>query len=339
MTTCRQPSFFLYRYPAILIQMSPESTDKKNTLQDVVDGIQTQENPFGKEPAKGYVPNPDLKSLRTFQGDMQEHIEVKKETVATIALAEQKKKIEHNEPTYTEPEVRSKKTGSRGGLFVIFGILALIIGGVISGVMYFLQTETDTTLAPTIEKTLISYTDKKEVMLPTISAQTLASSLLQEKATYQAAANSVLYLRFSQGGTAVLNTTLFDTIAVHAGDALKRNIEDGMVGIYSLDTTELFFILKPDDFGIVYSGMLEWESTLGSDMSLFFPLLQKHLESNPSVFTDETYKNKDVRVIRNENGALVLLYGFIDKDTLVITANEKIFEAILNRYLQSKLSR
>jgi len=319
--------------------MSSSSSDNTNSLQSVVDGIQKQDvNPFGSEPHKGYVPNPELKSLRTFQGDMQEHIEVKKETVATIAIAEQKKKIEHNEPTYTEPEVRAKKPGGGGSLFVIFGILALIVGGVILGAMYFLQTETDTTLGSSVEKTLISYTDKKEVALSTLNAQALATSLLQEKATYQAAANSVLYTKFSQGGTVILNTTLFQTIAINAGDALKRNIEDGMVGVYSFDTTELFFVLKPDDFGIVYSGMLDWESALGSDMSLFFPLLQKHLESNPSVFTDETYKNKDVRVIRNENGAIILLYGFIDKDTLVITANERVFEAILNRYLQSKLS-
>ncbi len=320
--------------------MSPESTDKKNTLQDAVDGIQKQEvNPFGKEPTAGYVPNPDLKSLRTFQGDMQEHIEVKKETVATIALAEQKKKIENNEPTYTEPEVRSKNSGSGSSLFVIFGILALIVGGIIVGAIYFLKTETETTVTASVEKTLISYTNKKEIVLPTVNAQALASSLLQEKAIYQAPANSVLYTQFSQGGAPVTGATLFGTIAEHAGDALKRNIVDTMVGIYSFDTSEIFFVLKPDDFGIVYSGMLDWESTLGRDMSVFFPLLQAHLASNPSVFSDETYKNKDVRVIRNDLGNIVLLYGFIDKDTLVITANEKIFEAILNRYLQSKLSR
>lgn len=320
--------------------MSPQVPDNKNSLQSVVDGIQKQDaNPFGSEPHKGYVPNPELKSLRTFQGDMQEHIEVKKETVATIAIAEQKKKIEHNEPTYTEPEVRTKKPGGGGSLFVIFGMLALIVGGVISGAMYFLQTETNTTVTASLEKTLISYTNKKEIVLPTVTVQALASSLLQEKVSYQAPANSVLYTKFSQGGAEVSNTTLFGIIAARAGDALKRNIEDGQVGIYSFDTTELFFVFKPDNFGIVYSGMLEWESTLGSDMSLFFPLLLKHLESNPSVFTDETYKNKDVRVIRNDLGNIVLLYGFIDKDTLVITANERIFEAILNRYLQSKLSR
>lgn len=331
----------MYAYTAILIEMSPESTDNKNSLQSVVDGIQKQEpNPFGQQPAKGYVPNPDLKSLRSFQGDMQQHIEVKKETIATIALAEQKKKIEHNEPTYTEPEVRAKAShSSRGGLFVVIGALALIVGGVIFGGLYFLKTENDTTVTAEIDKTLISYTEKKEIDLPIVTAPALASALLQEQSIYTASANSVLYTSFVSEGTMVRAPALFGAIAQSAGDALKRNIDEVMVGVYSYDTSELFFVLQPDDFGIVYSGMLDWESVMGSDLSLFFPSLRQYLAENPSIFSDETYKNKDVRVIRNELGNVILLYGFIDKDTLVITANERIFEAVLNRYLQSKLSR
>lgn len=318
--------------------MPPQVPDKKNSLQSVVDGIQKQDvNPFGSEPQTGYVPNPDLKSLRTFQGDMQEHIEVKKETVATIALAEQKKKIERNEPTYTEPEMRSERSGS--SLFVILGILALTVGGVIMGGLYFLKTENEATLPTTIEKTIISYTEKKDIVLQTVDVSTLASTLLQQQSSFKPAVNNVLYTSFTHDGSPVDPINLYRLVAQDAGDALKRNIVGAMFGVYSYDSNEIFMILQPDDFGIVYSGMLEWESALGANLSPFFPLLRQHLITNPSVFTDETYKNKDVRVIRNENGSVVLLYGFIDKDTLVITANERIFEAILNRYLQSKLSR
>ncbi len=319
--------------------MSFESTDKKNTLQSIVDGIQThEENPFKSETLKGYVPNPDLKSLRTFQGDMQEHIEVKKETVATIAIAEQKKKIEHNEPTYTEPQVRSSQT-SRSGLFVVVGIICLIIGGTISGAIYFLHTKSTDTPNVQIVKTLISFTEKKEIVLPTLEVGSLAAVLLQEQGSFKSEANSVLYTAFTNNGTEVKPADLFRLVAKNAGDALKRNISDAMFGIYSYNTNEIFIMVRPEDFGIVYSGMLDWESTLGGNMSSFFPLLKQHLTTNPSIFTDETYKNKDVRVIRNESGKTVLLYGFIDKSTLVITANENIFEAILSRYLQQKLSR
>lgn len=317
--------------------MPPQVPTKKNSLQSVVDSIQKppEANPFGQAPLPGYVPNPELKSLRTFQGDMQEHIEVKKETIATIALAEQKKKIERNEPTYTEPRTHS----GRNSLFMAFGVLALIVGGVIVGGLYFFKTENETTVPTSVEKTLISYTQKKDITLPTADVSSLASALLQEQSSFPSSVNNVLYTSFIHDGSSVSAVELFRLIAAGAGDALKRNITDAMFGVYSYDSNEIFMIVRPEDFGIVYSGMLEWESTLGSNLSPFFPLLRQHLITNPSVFTDETYKNKDVRVIRNENGAVVLLYGFIDKNTLVITANERVFEAILNRYLQSQLSR
>ena len=45
-----------------------------------------------KDPQKTYTPNPELKTLRTFQGDMEETIHKKNESVVTIATAEQNKK-------------------------------------------------------------------------------------------------------------------------------------------------------------------------------------------------------------------------------------------------------
>lgn len=329
------PSFFIDGYTVILIEMSSPSPDK-NSLQSVVDSIQkTEANPFGSEPAKGYVPNPNLKSLRTFQGDMQEHIDEKKETVATIALAEQKKKIERNEPTYTEPSTHSSYTG----LLAVVGVICLIGGGLIFGGIYFFKTTATEVVKAPIDQTLIPFTQKKEIPLRTLDSQSIASALLQEQSSLSPTANTILYTAFTYNNNPVDTSTLFSTIALGAGDALRRNILETMSGVYSFDTNEIFFIVRPDDFGIVYSGMLDWESAMGQDFSAFFPALRQYLTTNPSVFSDETYKNKDVRVIRDETGNTIFLYGFIDKNTLVITANEKIFEAILNRYLQSKLSR
>jgi hypothetical protein len=315
--------------------MPSEPSDNKNSLQSVVDSIQTQVSSVKTDPAKGYVPNPELKSLRTFQGDVQEHIDVKKETIATIALAEQKKKIENNEPTYTE----RPKSSSHAGLFIAIGIVCFIGGGIIFGGIYFLNTQKEDDVVLQAEQVIIPYTHKKEVVLDNTSAGALTSALILEKNSFKPEVNNVLYVSFVYGTSSLPVSTILNIIAPRAGDALKRNISEVMTGVYSYDTTEIFFLLRPDDFGIAYSEMLNWESSLGGDMSVFFPELQTHLSTNPSVFTDETYKNKDVRVIRNSSGKIVLLYGFIDRDTLVITANEKIFEAILNKYNQSKLAR
>lgn len=315
--------------------MPSEPSDNKNSLQSVVDSIQTQVSSVKADPAKGYVPNPELKSLRTFQGDVQEHIDVKKETIATIALAEQKKKIENNEPTYTE-----RPTGSsHAGLFIAISLICFIGGGIIFGGIYFLNTQKEADVTLQAEQVIIPYTHKKEITLNNPNAAALTSALVLEKNTFKTEVNNVLYVSFIYGTSSLPASQILNIIAPHAGDALKRNISEVMTGVYSYDTTEVFFLFHLDDFGIAYSEMLNWESTLGVDMSFFFPELQTHLETSSSVFTDETYKNKDVRVIRNNSGKIILLYSFIDRETLVITANEKIFEAILNKYNRSKLAR
>src|SRR4051812_44968141 len=47
-------------------------------------------SPFGQTEKSPYTPNPDLKSLRTYQGDMEETIGKKKESLVSIIAAEQK---------------------------------------------------------------------------------------------------------------------------------------------------------------------------------------------------------------------------------------------------------
>jgi len=315
--------------------MANEPLDKKNSLQSIVDTIQTQAvSSIKSEPTKGYIPNPELKSLRTFQGDVQEHIDTKKETIASIAIAEQKKKIEHNEPTYTERPTHSSSTP----LFITIGLICLIAGGLIFGGIYFFNTQEEDDIIVTAKQTIIPYTHKKEVVVPSTKENTVPT-LLSEKNSFVAEVNSVLYTPFTYGTSTLRTADLIQIFMPRIGDALRRNISDMMVGVYLYDTSEIFIIIQPDDFGIAYSEMLNWESRMGQDMGVLFPKLFTHLMSNPSVFTDETYKNKDVRVIKNTAGEVVLLYGFIDRNTLVITANDKIFEAILNKYNQRNLTR
>ena len=309
---------------------------KKNSLQSIVDNIQSQST-SASGVAEGYVPNPNLKSLRTFQGDMQEHIETKKETVATVVLAEQKKKIERNEPLYTEKP--ASNIGVRIG--VLAGIFLLVCGGAILGALFFINSQKQSPIdsAVAIEETLISYTQKKIVALPSVDMRSLEATLLQEKNLLSTALNTVTYTKLTLG-TSTLDTPLFMSIlAPNASDALKRNIRAYMTGIISSETPETFIVLQPDDFGIVYAGMLEWESMLATDLAPLFPGVADFLTNNLSLFVDETYRNKDVRTLRDLNGNVLLLYGFADKDTLIITRNEKIFETLLIRYQNSQLAR
>lgn len=53
-------------------------------------------------------------------------------------------------------------------------------------------------------------------------------------------------------------------------------------------------------------------------------------------FTDAVIRNKDVRVLKNSEGKIALLYSFLDPSTILITTNEYTFIEILTRYTSKR---
>jgi hypothetical protein len=81
--------------------------------------------------------------------------------------------------------------------------------------------------------------------------------------------------------------------------------------------------------------MLKWEKDMPSDLEKIFEI-PKDNSTTTKVFIDEAIRNKDLRVLKDINNKTVLVYSFIDKNTLVITKNENLFNAILAKYLTSQ---
>ncbi len=49
------------------------------------------------------------------------------------------------------------------------------------------------------------------------------------------------------------------------------------------------------------------------------------------LFIDKVISNKDTRILQNQFGETVFVYGFVTKDLLLMTSNEETFKAILDR--------
>ena len=75
-----------------------------------------------------------------------------------------------------------------------------------------------------------------------------------------------------------------------------------------------------------------------SDVGTLFAVPQS-VSSGEKIFEDEALKNKDLRVVKDSNRKTVLLYTFLDKNTILITSNESIFSAILGKFITSKISK
>jgi hypothetical protein len=71
-----------------------------------------------------------------------------------------------------------------------------------------------------------------------------------------------------------------------------------MIGLYALGETFPFIILATSDYGVSFSGMLEWEKNMPKDLGTIFEISPEDLV-NPE-FKDESIRNKDLRVLVGE---------------------------------------
>lgn len=146
---------------------------------------------------------------------------------------------------------------------------------------------------------------------------------------------------------------LIAALGFKAPDIVLRNIEpESTVGIVSAETVSSpFFILRVSSFERTFAGMLSWEKSLARDLSVLYPSYPVETPvvstttpatSTPPVvtfiprFTDQVIANRDVRILKDEMGRSVLLYGYRDKETLIIARNEAAFRVLLERLSNSK---
>lgn len=274
-----------------------------------------------------------IKSLRTYQGDVEEAIANNKYTSTTILVAEQKRRVE-------EPQkvVEVKYSGTRNRVFIYFGGLFFILGVAIVTSVYYIKSSDDVVIERQV-KTFLSPTKEIKIALASSTEDNIISTIVRERENFKLPINSVLYVNTVNENVPVDTSKILSVLAPSAPSSLVRSFYNKyMLGIYSYDTNEVFLILSVNDYASSYSGMLKWEKDMPKDLAKIFSVDQDFLTRTYS-FSDLSIKNKDLRIIRDDAGKTIMLYSFIDKETLLITKNEKIFGAILARINISKQAK
>jgi hypothetical protein len=311
------------------------------------------------QPAEAPVPS-TLKPIRTFQDDIAQRVQKRDTSVVSIVSAEQDRqnadRIE-SARTKEKPE-RSARTSYSIGTYVKIALSGLFIGVSIAGLAFFgyvaLQQNTQI-VADTLPEYVFSEMQTR-VDITGQSRREFMNTLLaeKEKVSLRLGAISYLYLtlttRLPDGGERVnllSSTEFFERVEAEVSGSLTRSLEPMMMlGVHVFDGNQPFLIFSVNFFENAFAGMLQWEDELQIDLApLFGPALVTQPRPvtgtstgmiQPSApgtgqFTDEIIRNKEVRVLRNANGKIILLYGFVDRNTLVITTNEFTFAEIVTR--------
>lgn len=167
--------------------------------------------------------------------------------------------------------------------------------------------------------------------------------------TYTTSASSTtkgLPIELPQPGGALVKA-----LALNAPDILIRNIRpESTVGVINAGTeTRPFFILRVSSFERTFAGMLAWESAMRSSLSFLYPsypnapveipvetatttaVQSPPVRRAPASFADAVVRNHDVRVLRDADGRSLMLYGYKDKETLIIARDEAAFLELVSR--------
>jgi hypothetical protein len=138
------------------------------------------------------------------------------------------------------------------------------------------------------------------------------------------------------GERAVEARQLVSTFSLNVPAELLRALRpEYLLGIHSFDGNQPLLLLSVDSYQQAYAGMLAWEQFMRSELTPLFtrtprPRTPEELATTATTavqflstgFSDAVMENRDTRAVYNQAGDVLLLWTFLDQNTVVITTNE-----------------
>ncbi len=298
-----------------------------------------------------------LKPLRTYERDIADLVRAHQVSTVQINIAEQKKveKLPEPEKKQIQKErqeerkelLQKTEVVTRNSIFSILSIILIIIGASVF-VLFFINKPNSITTNTTNPELITSIPSDLEygIVLDISTQPQLAkqfSDLVQSTKD-----NSLTHVKFLVGTINNVKEaspeTFFRATAPNIPASLTRALNTTMfAGIYANNDKHPFFIISVDTFDKAFEGMLEWEKNMYQDFGIFVRTNKTNSSvafgTPPFVFEDEIIQNKDTRILKNNQGEVVMIYSFIDEQTLFIVDNEETFKEILNRFSSAKFVR
>lgn len=277
-----------------------------------------------------------IERLRTYKSDVAETLKKKKQSLARLVIAEQKRREEA--PTQTLPVEEKKKFFTAKTFAIVFGSLFLAAASGTIALLFLLDGRDEPTETPRIQTWSPIFTEvKKFLPLEVLDENEIRNAVTTLKRATLIPLNGALHIVFTkriqtpEGLRETLVTTkeLLSSLPNNPPDRLLRTLDDFFFfGFYSFRTTEPLLILRNRFYDGAFLGMLEWEKFLATDLS---PLFLTDISQGITTFEDLVVRNIDTRVLKNAAGDVVLLYSFVDRETIVITTKTDTFGEIVTR--------
>jgi hypothetical protein len=117
--------------------------------------------------------------------------------------------------------------------------------------------------------------------------------------------------------------------------------ENFLLGIVNNNKKDFFVLIKVRELADIFPSLRAWEGNMFSQVHQLFGVkvdeTNRELLTKP--FEDGVVENKNARVLRDSEGNIVLMYVFIDNNSVVISDSNLATREVMLRLLQSGTKR
>jgi len=268
--------------------------------------------------------------VRTLEGDIASAMKEKKGSVVSIAIAEQKKR---EKEFHFEGEDKGKNS------FFLFVSLTALAGGLILFGFVFIGGIGTKETSPELKTPALVLAEKEKLVeIVNATRSKIIAEVSKEIGQSQLKLDTVERVRFIEISGEIkteMGTGRFlSVMGTHMPGILERSLsKEFMLGIHSWDGNQPFLVFKTDFYENAFLGLIRWERDMAEDL---LPLFSKTLsEENKYLlekdFLDVVVKNRDARVLYDNNGSISLIYTIPDKQTVIIATHEDTLIEVIDR--------
>ena len=275
-------------------------------------------------------PQSRLSSIHTLTDDLSEEIKAGGFTATRLAQA--------NRPELSE----DKKTVSWRKTFVLTLSFVLVIGGLTAISWSLLQrTEQSQTSAQLTHNSIIFADEHRVIDLKNKTPEQIQQAVALATTPSEATISNREKIRdiyfvdaqLQTAGPAVFASSLGLVIT---DDLLRFLQPDFMLGVYLGPQTEPFYIFTAVDYKNTADALLHNENDIVSQLLAPFLSADTIAQIKTTSFQDKLLKNRDTRMVLDQDNSTLAIYAWLNKNTIAVTTNEFVLEKILNSFLTPK---
>lgn len=319
----------------------PTPAPKQDKNEPEMEIISAKEEALGM----GYRSGDDteIKRLRTYKEDVAEALKREKTTVVKMVLDEQRRREGLAEMPAPSPK--------KNALLVWLSIILLVLGGGTMAAIYVFKKTDETVLRGGGTKTasIIFAENEKKINITDTGSERLGKLIKTEIIGADIRLDTIENLYFTETGNILspkgepleteINTGRFwSALGISLPPVLLRSFSDEfMFGIHAWNGNQSFIVLKNDFYENAFAGMLKWEESMAKDL---LPIMtNKPVDSfYGKPFQDMVIKNRDIRGLVNESGEPVLMYAFVNRETVVIATHKDTLNEVISRLTKTNIN-